>query len=166
MSTGQPPQKGACLTVQELPSSTKVFTSAWQFRQITNEEALAKAGYLSRSDPVVIQCFDRDSLQRMRAEHGCTFPLVLCLRREPLEDDLSWAAEHCEGVAPHRKSIEDPEAGVRTDLITRAHELGLSVFPYTFGDEEEVMRRFFHEYGVEGVFTDYPDKGVAARARP
>ena len=129
-------------------------------------EALAKAGYLSRSDPVVIQCFDRDSLQRMRAEHGCTFPLVLCLRREPLEDDLSWAAEHCDGVAPHRKSIEDPEAGVRTDLITRAHELGLSVFPYTFGDEEEVMRRFFHEYGVEGVFTDYPDKGVAARARP
>lgn len=129
-------------------------------------EALAKAGYLSRSDPVVIQCFDRDSLRRMRAEHDCAFPLVLCLRREPLEDDLGWAAEHCEGVAPHRDSIEDPETGATSDLITRAHALGLSVFPYTFGDEEEAMRRFFHEHGVEGVFTDYPDKGVSARARP
>ncbi|MCH2107303.1 MAG: hypothetical protein MK291_11755 [Planctomycetes bacterium] len=129
-------------------------------------EALARGGYLSRGDPVVIQCFDRDSLQRMRAEHGCTFPLVLCLRREPLGDDLGWAAEHCEGVAPHRKSIEDPETGVKTELITRAHELGLSVFPYTFGDEQEAMRRFIYQYGVEGVFTDYPDKGVAARGRP
>ena len=85
-------------------------------------EELAKAGYLTRGDPVIVQCFDRDSLQRMRSEHGCSFPLVLCLRKQPKEDDLEWAAENCEGVAPHRASIEDPLTGATTDLLARARE--------------------------------------------
>ena len=129
-------------------------------------EELAKAGYLSRGDPVIVQCFDRDSLQRMRSEHGCSFPLVLCLRKQPKEDDLEWAAENCEGVAPHRASIEDPLTGATTDLLARARELGLSVFPYTFKDEVAAMRRFLHVHRVEGIFTDFPDKGVAARDKP
>ncbi len=127
---------------------------------------LAVGGYALRSDPVIIQCFDRNSLRRMTTEHGCTFPLVLCLGKESAADDLVWAAEFCEGVAPPRAAIEDPETGARTGLIKRAHELGLSVFPYTFLDEEEAMRRYFHEYGVQGVFTNFPDKGVAARDKP
>jgi len=127
---------------------------------------LMEGGYILRSDPVIIQCFDRNSLRRMSTEQGCAFPLVLCLGREPLADDLTWAAEFCEGVAPHRAAIEDPETGAKTDFIERAHALGLAVFPYTFLDEEEVMRRYLHEYGVEGVFTNFPDKGVAARDTP
>ena len=55
------------------------------------------------------------------------------------------------------------ETGVATDFVERAHALGLSVFPYTFLDEEEAMRRFFNEHRVEGLFTNFPDKGVAAR---
>lgn len=124
---------------------------------------LAEGGYELRSDPVIIQCFDRNSLRRMSTEHSCTFPLVLCLGTDSTEEDLLWAAEHCEGIAPPRAAIEDPETGVKTDLIERAQGLGLSVFPYTFLDEEEAMRRYFREYGVQGVFTNFPDKGVAAR---
>ena len=127
---------------------------------------LAEGGYALRSDPVIIQCFERNSLRRMSTEHGCAFPLVLCLGKEATADDLIWAAEFCEGVAPPRAAIEDPETGAKTDLIERAHELGLAVFPYTFLDEEEVMRRYLHEYGVQGVFTNFPDKGVAARDNP
>ena len=127
---------------------------------------LMEGGYTRRGDPVIIQCFDRDSLRRMSTEHSCVFPLVLCLGGEPLADDLTWAAEFCEGVAPHRAAIEDPETGAKTDLVERAHGLGLAVFPYTFLDEEEVMRRYLHEYGVQGLFTNFPDKGVAARDTP
>jgi len=127
---------------------------------------LAEGGYTRRSDPVILQCFDRDSLRRMSTEHGCPFPLVLCIGGDSTVDDLHWAAEFCEGIAPPRAAIEDPETGARTDLIERAHALGLAVFPYTFLDEEEEMRRYFYEYGVEGVFTNFPDKGVAARDKP
>ncbi len=124
---------------------------------------LAEAGYRLRSDPAILQCFERNSLYRLGAEFGCSFPLVLCLGAESTADDLVWAAEFCDGVAPPRAAIEDPETGARSDLIERAHELGLAVFPYTFLDEEEAMRRYLHDYGVEGVFTNFPDKGVAAR---
>lgn len=127
---------------------------------------LAEGGYELRSDPVIIQCFDRSSLRRMSEEHSCTFPLVLCIGKDSVEEDLLWASEFCEGIAPPRAAIEDPETGAKTDLIERAQGLGLSVFPYTFLDEEEAMRRYFHEYGVQGVFTNFPDKGVAARDKP
>jgi len=124
---------------------------------------LAEADYSRRSDPVILQGFEQASLRRLSADHDCPFPLVLCLGAESTVEDLQWAAEFCEGIAPPRGAIEDPETGARSDLVERAHALGLSVFPYTFGDEEEAMRRFFHEHRVEGLFTDFPDKGVAAR---
>lgn len=124
---------------------------------------LAEAGYGLRSDPVILQCFERNSLRRLSHDHACTFPLVLCIGADTIDDDLQWAAEFCDGIAPPRAAIEDPETGVVSGLVERAHGLGLSVFPYTFLDEEEAMRRFLHEYRVEGLFTNFPDIGVAAR---
>ena len=127
-------------------------------------ERLAEAGYQARTDSVIIQCFEKDTFRRLRVDHLCPFPQVLCLGKESIEEDLVWAAEFCDGVAPHRATVEDKETGAVSELVKKAHALGLAVFPYTFGDEEEVMRRYLHEYGVEGVFTDFPDAGVAARA--
>lgn len=127
---------------------------------------LAQAGYRSRRDPVIVQCFERDSLQRLRVEERCPFSQVLCIGKGSTEEDLVWAAEFCDGIAPPRAAIEDVETGAVSELINKAHALGLAVFPYTFNDEEEAMRRYFHEHGVEGVFTNFPDKGVAARAKP
>ena len=127
---------------------------------------LAEAGYGALSDPVIIQCFDKESLRRLKVEHESPFPQVLCLRKNSTGDDLAWAAEFCDGVAPHRSSVEDSQTGEASGLVESAHALGLAVFPYTFEDEEAAMRRYFYEYGVEGVFTNFPDAGVAARARP
>ena len=127
---------------------------------------LAQAGYGALSDPVIIQCFEKDSLRRLRVENQCPFPQVLCLSKNSTEEDLAWAAEFCDGIAPPRAAIEDVETGAVSALVNNAHALGLAVFPYTFDAEEEAMRRYLYEYGVEGVFTNYPDKGVAARAKP
>lgn len=126
---------------------------------------LAEAGYGALSDPVIVQCFDRESLRRLRVEHQCPFPQVLCLGKGFTEVDLAWAAEFCDGVAPHRASIEDLQTGEASGLVEKAHALGLAVFPYTFENEEAAMRRYFYEHGVEGVFTNFPDAGVAARAK-
>ena len=127
---------------------------------------LAEAGYGAISDPIIIQCFDKESLRRLRLENQCPFPQVLCLGKDSTEEDLAWAAEFCDGIAPPRAAIEDVETGAVSELVEKAHALGLAVFPYTFNNEEEAMRRYLYEYGVEGVFTNYPDKGVAARAKP
>ena len=63
---------------------------------------LAEAGYRRRSDPVILQCFERSSLYRLGVELDSPFPQVLCLGAEPTADDLVWAAEFCDGVAPPR----------------------------------------------------------------
>ena len=71
-----------------------------------------------------------------------------------------------------------------TSFVRDAHAAGLQVHPYTFrrenqflplelrssadpngiGDLEAEIRQFF-ALGVDGVFTDNPDIGVAARRR-
>ncbi len=62
-----------------------------------------------------------------------------------------------------------------TDVVKNAHAAGLFVHAYTFrneapglvsdykGDPKAEYRRFF-ELGVDGLFSDFPDTAVAARA--
>ena len=62
-----------------------------------------------------------------------------------------------------------------TDVIKNAHAAGLFVHAFTFRNEQELLvsdyhgdpkaeyKRFF-ELGVDGVFSDFPDTAVAARA--
>ena len=62
-----------------------------------------------------------------------------------------------------------------TDLVDDAHDAGLLVHPYTFRNEDLFLASDYNgdpaaEYaqffglGVDGVFTDFPDTAVAARA--
>jgi glycerophosphoryl diester phosphodiesterase len=62
-----------------------------------------------------------------------------------------------------------------TNVIANAHRLGLLVHPYTFRSEQKRLTGSFggnavneylafYEAGVDGVFTDFADTAVAARA--
>ena len=63
-----------------------------------------------------------------------------------------------------------------TDLVQRAHALGLVVHPYTFRSEQRRLAadyagnpaaeyQMFYELGVDGVFSDFADDAVAARVQ-
>jgi glycerophosphoryl diester phosphodiesterase len=63
-----------------------------------------------------------------------------------------------------------------TDLVERAHALGLLVHPFTFRSEQRRLVSdyagnpsneylMFYELGVDGVFTDFADDAVAARVQ-
>ena len=64
-----------------------------------------------------------------------------------------------------------------TDLVERAHRAGLLVHVWTLradpqflpaayeGDAKAEFSRF-HQLGVDGVFTDFPDLGAAAYRVP
>ena len=63
-----------------------------------------------------------------------------------------------------------------TDLVQRAHALGLLVHPFTFRSEQRRLVSdyagnpsneylTFYELGVDGVFTDFADDAVAARVQ-
>ena len=63
-----------------------------------------------------------------------------------------------------------------TDLVQRAHALGLLVHPYTFRNEQRRLAAdyagnpvseylTFYELGVDGLFSDFADTAFAARAQ-
>lgn len=126
-------------------------------------EALAARGLTDRDDLVILQCFDHDELRALR-DDGCDLRLVALLY-EPIDaaalDELAtWA----DGIGPSRRLIEPDDGRPADDLVRAAHRRGLEVFPYTFADDVDAMRRFFDVHGVDGLFTDAPAAGrVAAR---
>ena len=64
-------------------------------------------------------------------------------------------------IESNGKSVDD------NSLVRRAHARGLKVYPYTFDQDEARTRRFFFDYSVDGLFSDFPDVAVRARtARP
>ena len=58
-----------------------------------------------------------------------------------------------------------------SDLVQLAHDNGMQVHPYTFRLDpghvpayaqsfEQMLEIFYFEAGVDGVFTDFPDRAV------
>jgi glycerophosphoryl diester phosphodiesterase len=102
---------------------------------------------------------------------------------------LEFVAGYADGAGPSKDYIvpRDAEGGssAPTSYVDDAHAAGLVVHPYAFraengflprelrssddpaayGDFASEVRRFL-ELGVDGLFTDNPDKAVAAREQP
>lgn len=92
---------------------------------------------------------------------------------------LAEIATYAHGIGPWRRSIVPQRADGTllppTDLVAAAHKAGLMVHPYTFRDEPEFLapdyrldpiREYlqFYQLGVDGVFSDFGDTAVRARA--
>jgi glycerophosphoryl diester phosphodiesterase len=99
---------------------------------------------------------------------------------------LKDVAKYADGVGPFKNYIIPRDAtnhsGAPTSFVADAHAAGLVVHPYTFRNENQFLpvenqrgpdpnaygnafaedQRFFAA-GVDGIFTDNPDTGVAAR---
>ena len=130
-------------------------------------EVLTKYGYTSSDSNVFVQCFDHDSLIKLR-ELGTELPLVALLNRAVTAEDLDYIATFADGIGPSMKLIET-DGGEPVDdwaLVKLAHERGLVVHPYTlrkdsmpsaFQDFEELLEHYYYEIGVDGLFTDFPD---------
>lgn len=94
------------------------------------------------------------------------------------EKGLRKIAGYAEGLGPwHMMLVRNTDNGLRGNGVTeKAQSLGLEVHPYTFrADAEEIpeglgsfkdMLCFFADgLGVDGIFTDHPDKVVAFLAQ-
>ena len=129
---------------------------------------LKEYGYMDRDSLIYIQCFEAQTLQKLRDELGCKAPQIFLMGEGKLSDEkLQEIARYADGIGPSKGMIEsDP------DVVGRAHHYGLRVHPYTFRvdqvpskypDVEAELKTFFRVYGVDGVFTDFAD--VARRVR-
>jgi glycerophosphoryl diester phosphodiesterase len=148
---------------------------------------LADYGYADPDDLIYLQCFDWNETRRIRNELGWRGKLVQLLGENDwgeapgvdydalrTADGLAAIARIADGIGPSmRHVVTGVDAGGRpivTDLVANAHAQGLVVHPYTFradalpdyaGSLEDTLRIFLADAGVDGVFTDFPDRAVA-----
>jgi glycerophosphoryl diester phosphodiesterase len=92
---------------------------------------------------------------------------------------LAEIATYAHGIGPWKRTIVAEKDGVLAPanaLIADAHAAGLKVHPYTFRDEPQFLAKDYgndpaEEYlqffrlGVDGLFTDFPDTALRARAK-
>ena len=142
-------------------------------------QALDKHGWNSREAPVFIQSFEQGNLRELRKKTRVRLIQLISNMRmfdSPGVDVLKDIATYADGIGPEKRLIipvkPDGSVGPPTDLVARAHALGLLVHAYTLrtdkeflpagykGNAEEEFRQF-GAAGVDGFFTDFPD--VAAR---
>ncbi len=149
-------------------------------------EQLAAAGYEDKDDPVFVQCFDADEVRRLRQDLECPYKLVQLIGEnswlEALTDydamrspeGIARIAEVADGIGPHLSHLAELEpvdgVPVVTDLAGLAKNAGLLVHPYTFRVDdmppgfatfEDLVQFFIRDVGVDGLFTDFPDKVVS-----
>lgn len=96
------------------------------------------------------------------------------------EDGMRELARWVDGVGPAHSLVISPTSSygalTSTGLVANAHKAGLEVHPYTFRrdagqvpsyaeDLEHLLRLFYFDEQVDGVFTDFPDIAVRVLAR-
>jgi len=121
-------------------------------------ETLRDHGVENPGSRLWIQSFDADFVRRI-ALHT-TLPLVQLLDCDWSEVDCAEIATYAEAIGP-KKSMVQKKGQPATPLVDLAHAHGLGVFVYTLRKGVHQARMYF-DAGVDGVFTDYPDRCVQA----
>jgi len=145
---------------------------------------LAEYGYDSRDDRAFLQSFDLDALKYARFDLNCDLKLIQLIgenswHESPSDFDylrseagLAEIASFAQGIGPWlpqtlELSIKNP--GQSTGLVEAAHRHGLQVHAYTLradqlpgsiGSIDEAMYILRERLGLDGVFTDHPDRVI------
>jgi glycerophosphoryl diester phosphodiesterase len=141
--------------------------------------SLGKYGWNQVDAPVFIQSFEADSLRSLRPK--TTVRLIqLVSNLEMLEGSrLKSIATYAQGIGADKQLVVPVNTqgvpGQPTDLVARAHALGLLVHVWTLRIDKEYLPagyrgnaaaefKRFRDIGVDGLFTDFPDVAVKALA--
>lgn len=150
---------------------------------------LADYGYRHRDDGIFLQCFDPQELKRIRFDLGVKLKLVqLVGENEWGESTADYAqmrtvgglaaiATYADAIGPTLTHVlERTESGdVRpTPLTDWAHAAGLQVHPYTvrsdalpeFAASADHLIDLLERTGIDGIFTDFPDRAVRRLSDP
>lgn len=144
-------------------------------------DSLARFGYTEHADPVYLQCFDEQEVRRIRHELGSKLKLVQLIGEDSwtpqptdfaamqTEEGLEGLAKTCDGIGPWLQQLYGMDSdGSISDrgLVSRAHDQGLGVHPYTFrsdalpggfDDFDKLMEYMVGVLAIDGLFTDFPD---------
>lgn len=118
-------------------------------------------GYGDASSPVWLQCFDAGVLRSLHGRTGLR--LMQLLDTDAPEAAITQAglaeiARYAAAIGPDQAMLHDGK------LVADAHRAGLQVFPWGIeGDGEQALTAVMQQ-GIDGLFTDYPDRAISVRA--
>lgn len=136
-------------------------------------DILTDYGYKTKSDNCILQCFDAKELKRIRIELNSKLFLTQLIEFPEDEKLLIDYTTYADAIGPWIKQLikgfDKNGEIIYSDLVKEAHNLGLQVHAYTFrADQLENVSTFeklldfgFNGAGVDGVFTDFPDKVIS-----
>jgi glycerophosphoryl diester phosphodiesterase len=138
--------------------------------------SLQKHGWNRKDAPVFIQSFEQENLRTLRKQTQVRLIQLASNAAMVTPEKLKDIATYADGIGPDMRLVipvaADGTVGPPTDLVARAHALGLLVHPYTLRIDKEFLPAGYkgdadlafkqlREAGVDGLFTDFPD--VAAK---
>ncbi|HEY0671143.1 MAG TPA: glycerophosphodiester phosphodiesterase [Longimicrobiales bacterium] len=101
---------------------------------------------------VLIQSFSTASLHKIKALNS-QLPLIQLVPKQysshEIRKHFKQMSDYAVGIGPAHTSVDEA-------LVSEAHAHGMHVHPYTVNDETD-MRRLI-ALGVDGMFTDFPDR--------
>ena len=144
---------------------------------------LADFDYAATPDQVFVQCFDAAEVTRLRKELNCPYRLVQLVGYNSWSEattdyDQLWSpegiralAETADAVGPHVTHLFElnnvDSMPVVSDLVGVVRDAGLLIHPFTFRADdlppgfhsfEDLVEFFVDVVGVDGLFTDFPDR--------
>lgn len=137
---------------------------------------LATNGYKDASAPIFIQSFEMDNLKYLSTKTSIRLIQLLSKAEHTTPASLKEFKKYAYGVGPYL-SMVIPTSGDKilptTSIVKDAHAEGLKVHIWTlrtddtfsklFASDMKEMYRIFIDAGVDGYFTDFPDKGVEVK---
>jgi glycerophosphoryl diester phosphodiesterase len=154
---------------------------------------LERHGWNDKRAPVFIQSFETSNLRELRTKTTLRLIQLLDERGGPwdrrtaesfrtyrdltTDAGLRDIATYADGIGANRRLIvpADADGTLRphTDLVMRAHRVGLLVHVWTlrsdppflspsYANRPEAEHEQFRDLGVDGIFTDFPDVAVRA----
>jgi len=142
-------------------------------------------GYTSKEQKVFLQTFSWEEVKRLRdeilPEAGIDLKLVMLVGDDEEyqwmfnESGMQEVGRYADGFGPDKSLLIAPDSAPGnlriSNLVALAHANGMQVHPYTFrtdegqvaewaGSFEDMLDAFFFEAGIDGAFTDFPDRAV------
>lgn len=171
---------------REIPIYVEFKAPAWHRAEgQPMEEALHRLfnqyGYTKRESPCWVQCFDPEGLKRLRRLGSDLKQVQLIGSNDWNEADVDYEAlitpkglkriaEYADGVGPWLRYCYTMREGrpEPTPFVEALKDAGLILHPFTFRADafpsedfagfKEMVRFFVREVGVDGLFTDHPDR--------
>ena len=142
--------------------------------------SLRRAGWNRRDAPVFIQSFEPANLKELRPKTGVRLIQLVSSAALVAGDNLKAIKAYADGIGAEKRLVlpvtAEGAVGPPTDLVARAHALGLLVHVWTLRADREFLPaayggnpaaevQRFRDLGVDGLFTDFPDVAVKALRR-